>query len=72
MFAFIIGLALANTVIVVLSAAGFSGAGDRRRLNLGLGVVAGLLSIAIGALFLLGWEAGLPDLTEMLGGSIEP
>jgi high-affinity nickel permease len=72
MFAFIIGLVAANTVIVVLSAAGFSGADDRRRLNLGLGVVAGLLSIAIGALFLLGWEAGLPDLTEMLGGSIEP
>ncbi len=72
MLAFIVGLVLANTVIVVISASGFSRAGDRRRLNVALGVIAGLVSVVIGVLFIIGWEAGLPDLTEILGGSIEP
>ena len=71
MLAFIVGLVLANTVIVGLSASGFAGVGDRRRLNLVLGVVAAFASIAVGILFITGWETALPDLTEMLGGTID-
>jgi hypothetical protein len=69
MMAFIIGLVLANTVIVGISASGFAGLGRRRRLNIAFGVVVGTISIVIGVLFVVGWEAGLPDMTELLGGA---
>ncbi len=70
MLSFIIGLVMANTVIVGVSAAGFAGAGNRHRLNIALGLIAGVASIAIGTLFVVGRETSLPDLTEMLGESI--
>lgn len=69
MFAFIIGLVLANTVIVAIAASGFSGFRGRQRLASGIGLVAGLASVAIGIVFVLGVDSGLPDLTELLGGS---
>lgn len=66
---FILGLVLANTVVVGVSASGFSGMGNRPRAGAGFGGVVGIASIAVGTVFILGLEAGLPDLTEMLGGS---
>ena len=61
----------ANTVIVIASVTGFGAAGRRQRVYVAVGVVAGIASIAIGAMFLLGSESLLPDLTEILGGSVE-
>ncbi len=70
MLSFILGLVIANTVIVGISASGFVGTGNRPRLKITAGVLAGVSSITIGLIFVLGWEAGLPDLTQLLGGSV--
>lgn len=69
MFMFIIGLVLANTVIVALAASGFSGVQGRRRTAAIIGFIAGLASVAVGLAFVAGVDAGLPDIAELLGGS---
>ncbi len=67
MLAFIAGLLVSNTIIVVLTATGFVASQLRQRLYLAVGVVAGVFSLLIGLLFLLQAEAALPDLYEALG-----
>ncbi len=67
MFAFIVGLLISNTVIVVISATGFVASQVRERLYLVIGVAAGVFSIVVGALFLLGAEGALPDLERVFG-----
>ncbi|HSH21351.1 MAG TPA: hypothetical protein VK992_01875 [Candidatus Caenarcaniphilales bacterium] len=62
MLAFIAGLVVTNTAIVVLSASGFVASQTRRRLYVVVGFLAGLFSLVIGAAFLLGAESLLPDL----------
>lgn len=67
MFAFIAGLLASNSVIVLLTATGFVASQMRQRIYVGVGVVAGVFSIVVGALFLLQAEGILPDLTHVLG-----
>jgi high-affinity nickel-transport protein len=67
MIAFIVGLLISNTVIVVLSATGFVASQYRQRIYLAIGVVAGTFSIVVGLLFLLQAEQVLPDLDRILG-----
>ncbi len=69
MLAFIIGLVLANTVIVALAASGFAGLQERRRMATAVGLVAGLASVAVGIIFVAGIDTGLPDLARLLGAS---
>jgi high-affinity nickel-transport protein len=66
LLAFIGGLLLSNTAIIVLSATGFVAGQLRQRLYLALGFVAGAFSLVVGALFLLQVEAVLPDLGSIL------
>jgi len=71
MLAFIVGLLISNSAIVLLTATGFVTSQLRQRIYLVVGVVAGLFSLVIGTLFLLEAEAVLPDLSrvfEFLGG----
>ncbi|HKF84353.1 MAG TPA: hypothetical protein VKB30_01100 [Candidatus Limnocylindrales bacterium] len=70
LIAFCVGLIASNTVIVVVSATGFVAGQIRRPLYIGIGVLAGVFSIAIGLAFLLGTESILPDLTQLLGGEL--
>ena len=70
LIAFIIGLLASNTLVVVISATGFVASQTRQRIYLGIGVVAGVFSIVVGTMFLLGTEAILPDLTQMLGAGL--
>ncbi len=65
--AFVIGLVVSNTVIVVLTATGFVAGRLRTPLYLAIGVLAGVFSIVVGFLFLVGNEGALPDLGELLG-----
>jgi len=65
--AFIIGLLISNSVIVVVTATGFVASQLRQRIYVAIGVVAGAFSIVVGLLFLLQAEQVLPDLDSILG-----
>jgi high-affinity nickel-transport protein len=62
MLAFIVGLVITNTIIVVVTASGFLASQARRRIYLAIGLLAGAFSLVIGAAFLLGVEGMLPSL----------
>lgn len=66
--AFTIGLLLSNTLVAFVTATGFIGAQRLRVAYVVLGLVAGLLSLYIGALFVLGAGSALPDLQQLLFG----
>jgi high-affinity nickel-transport protein len=66
LFAFVIGLLLSNLAIVVISSVGFVASQTRERIYVAVGAVAGVFSLAIGAIFLLGQDAVLPDLSGIL------
>jgi high-affinity nickel-transport protein len=67
MLAFIVGLVITNTAIVVISASGFLASQARRRIYIAIGIVAGVFSLAIGAAFLIGREDLLPNLEHLFG-----
>lgn len=67
--AFVIGLLASNTLVAVLTATGFIGAGRMRVLYVAVGLVAGVASLVVGAFFIAGIGTALPDLQEMLFGS---
>lgn len=67
MFAFILGLLISNTVIVVLSATGFVASQARTRIYVIVGAIAGVFSLVIGAMFLFELEEALPALDRIFG-----
>jgi hypothetical protein len=66
LFAFVIGLLLSNLAIVVISSVGFVASQTRERIYVAVGAVAGVFSLVIGVIFLLGQDAVLPDLSGIL------
>ena len=66
MLAFIAGLLVANSLIVVITATGFIASRTRERLYIAIGVVAGPFSLAIGLLFLFQLEGALPAIDGWL------
>jgi cytochrome c biogenesis protein CcdA len=69
MLAFIVGLLIANSIVVFITATGFIASRIRERLYVVIGVVAGTFSLVIGAIFLLGLDATLPSIEAWLFGS---
>ena len=67
MFAFIAGLLISNSAIVILSATGFVASQMRTRIYLVVGAFAGVFSLVIGLLFLLDASGVLPPLDEIFG-----
>ena len=67
LLAFVAGLLVSNTLVVVVSATGFIASQARQRIYIAIGVVAGTFSLVIGLLFLLQLEDRLPDLGSALG-----
>ena len=67
MLAFIAGLLISNTLIVLLTATGFVASRSRQRIYLAVGVVAGVFSLVVGTLFLLAAEDVLLDLDHVFG-----
>jgi high-affinity nickel-transport protein len=65
--AFVVGLLVANTVVVVVTATGFIASQARQRIYIAIGVVAGTFSLVIGLLFLFQLDGVLPDLGGALG-----
>ena len=67
MFAFITGLLISNSAIVILSATGFVASQARTRIYLVVGAVAGVFSLVVGTLFLFQAEGSLPALDQIFG-----
>ncbi len=67
MAAFIVGLLISNTVIVVVSAMGFGASQARQRVYVAIGVAAGVFSLVVGFMFFFQLQGLLPDLQRMLG-----
>jgi hypothetical protein len=68
LLAFVVGLLLSNTLVAVVSASGFIGAQRMRTLYVIVGAVAGVASLVIGVLFIVGLGTVLPDLQELIFG----
>ncbi len=68
LLAFVVGLLLSNTLIAVVSASGFIGAQRMRTVYVIVGAFAGVASLVIGALFIVGLGTALPDLQQLLFG----
>ena len=66
LLAFIAGLLISNTLVVLLTATGFVASQLRVRIYVVVGVIAGAFSLVIGTLFILGTEGLLPDLQALL------
>ncbi len=66
LLAFVVGLLISNIAIVLVSSIGFVSSQARERLYVTVGAVAGVFSLVIGAIFLIGLEGGLPDLGAVL------
>jgi cytochrome c biogenesis protein CcdA len=69
MVAFVAGLLISNTAIVLLTSTGFATSQLRTRLYLVAGVLAGVFSLLVGFAFLTGSEGLLPSLERLLPGS---
>jgi high-affinity nickel-transport protein len=67
MLAFIVGLLITNTLIVVISASGFLASQARRSAYVVIGAIAGAFSLLVGAAFLFGIEDLLPSLEHLFG-----
>ena len=64
LFSFVVGLVLSNTLVAVFSTFGFVSAGVKKNIYFVVGVLAGVFSLVVGAFFVTGMGAGLPDLQE--------
>ena len=66
MLAFIVGLLISNSAIVVITATGFVASQTRQRIYVVAGAVAGALSLVVGLLFFFELQDSLPDLDAIL------
>ena len=66
LLAFVLGLLISNFAIVVVSSVGFVASQTREMIYVAVGAVAGVFSLVIGTVFLLGLDGVLPDLESML------
>jgi hypothetical protein len=66
LFAFVLGLLLSNFVIVVMTSVGFVASQTRERIYVVVGLIAGLFSLVIGAVFLFGLDGLMPALDGIL------
>lgn len=64
LFAFVFGLLISNSVVTLMSTAGFVSARRRQLVYVIAGLVAAVFSLVIGAIFLLQQGASLPDLGQ--------
>jgi len=66
LLAFVVGLLIANLAIVLVSSVGFVSSQARERVYVAFGAVAGVFSLIVGSVFLVGLDGGLPDLGAAL------
>lgn len=66
LLAFVVGLLISNFAIVLVSSVGFVSSQARERVYVAFGAVAGVFSLVVGSVFLLGLDGELPDLGALL------
>lgn len=66
LISFVIGLVVSNSLIALFSTLGFVSSSTKRNVYLVIGVFAGVFSVFVGAFFVLGRGADLPDLQQAL------
>jgi len=66
LLAFVLGLLISNFAIVVMTSVGFVASQTRERIYVVVGLIAGVFSLVIGTIFLLGSDAILPALDSIL------
>jgi len=66
LFAFVLGLLISNFAIVLISSVGFVSSQSREQIYVAIGAVAGLFSLFVGTIFLIGLDGVLPDLGGVL------
>jgi hypothetical protein len=64
LFAFVFGLLISNSMVTLMSTAGFVSARRRQLIYVAAGLVAAVFSLVIGVIFLLQQGATLPDLGQ--------
>jgi hypothetical protein len=68
LIAFVVGLLLSHSVVVLITATGFIATRAREKVYLAIGLVAGTFSLVVGSIFLFGLQGGLPELDKLFGG----
>lgn len=66
LFAFVGGLLISNLAIVLVSTAGFVASQARERIYVVVGLVAGLFSLTLGMIYVLGLDAVVPEMDSLL------
>jgi cytochrome c biogenesis protein CcdA len=66
--AFVVGLLISNSLVVLITATGFIATRARERVYLAIGLIAGTFSLVVGSIFLFGLQSGLPELDRLFGG----
>ena len=66
LFAFVLGLLISNFGIVVLSSVGFVASQTRERIYVAVGLVAGLFSLGLGLIYVLGLDSIVPEMDTLL------
>jgi hypothetical protein len=72
MLAFVVGLLISNTLIALLSSTGFISSSRARTFYVAVGCLAGLVSLWVGAYFVLGAGDQLPDLQHLISLLVGP
>lgn len=63
---FVVGLVISNSLIAAFSTFGFVSSSTKRSVYLAIGILAGVFSLFVGALFIVGQGASLPDMQQIL------
>ena len=66
LFAFVVGLLISNLAIVILSSVAFVASQVRERIYVVVGAVAGVFSLVLGLVYVLGLDGIVPDMDSIL------
>ena len=66
LFAFVVGLMISNLAIVILSSVAFVASQVRERIYVVVGAVAGVFSLVLGTIYVLGLDGIVPDMDSIL------
>jgi len=64
--AFLVGLLISNSIVTVISSAGFVSSAQRKWIYVGAGMLAAVFSLIVGLVFVFEWGSILPDLDRYL------